>query len=434
MEPKQLFIYREETGRVKTTGDSTELFKVVAVQNALKTTIKHTPQPELKRETVALEEGLGRFLADDIVSQEKVPPFDRSIMDGYAVRSKDTFGATEGNPAYLELMGRVPMGELSSAVVGTGEALAISTGGALPGGADAVVMVEHSNMLDESTIEALRAVAPGDNVAKAGEDIEIGEVVLRGGHRLKAPDLGALAALGENRVQVYRPIKVGILSSGDEIVDAGDKPAPGQVRDINYYTLSGMIRQSGAEPVRLGICPDNAGELRERLSAGVRKCQVLVTSGSSSVGVADMMPNIIKEMGKPGVLVHGVSLKPGKPALTAVVDGIPIFGLPGHPLSALDIYRLLVDPVIEYLYRGDEALTRLRPQVRARIGRSIASVAGREDRVRVILEKRGDELWAQPILGKSGLISLAVRATGVAVVPHEAEGIENGDEIVVELF
>lgn len=434
MEPKQLFVYRKEAGQVKTTGDSTELFKVVAVQNALKTTIKHTPRPELKRETVALEEGLGRFLADDIVSQEKVPPFDRSTMDGYAVRSKDSFGATEGNPAYLKLLGRIPMGAASSAGVGSGEALAISTGGALPAGADAVVMVEHTNMLDKNTLEVLKAVAPGENVVKAGEDIDIGEFVLSRGHRLRAQDLGALAALGENRVPVYEPLKVGILSSGDEIVDAGDKPAPGQVRDINYYTLSGMIRQSGAEPVRLGICPDNAEALREMLGAGVRECQMLITTGGSSVGVADMMPKIIKELGEPGVLVHGVSLKPGKPALIAVVEGIPIFGLPGHPLSALDIYRLLVDPVMEYMYRGDAALERVRPHVMAKIGRSIASAAGREDRVRVILEKRGDELWAQPVLGKSGLISLAVRSTGVAVIPYEAEGVENGDEIVVELF
>lgn len=434
MEPKQLFVYRKEAGQVKTTDDSTELFKVVAVQNALKTTIKHTPRPELKRETVALEEGMGRFLAGDIVSQEKVPPFDRSIMDGYAVRSKDTFGATEGNPAYFNLLGRIPMGEASNARVGSGEALGISTGGALAAGADAVVMIEHTNMLDKSTLEVSKAVAPGDNVVKAGEDIDIGDVVLSRGHRLRAQDLGALAALGESRVSVYKPLKIGILSTGNEIVDAADKPAPGQVRDINYYTLSGMIRQSGAEPVRLGICPDNAKALRERLGAGVRECQMLITSGGSSVGVADMMPEIIKELGEPGVLVHGISLKPGKPALVAIVDGIPIFGLPGHPLSALDVYRLLVDPVMEYMYRGDAALERIRPRVMARIGRSIASVAGREDRVRVILEKRGDDLWAQPVLGKSGLISLAVRTTGVAVIPHEAEGVEKGDEIVIELF
>lgn len=416
------------------TGDSAEFFRVVEIPYALGIMQKHTPVPKLGSESCRLEDSLGRFLAADIVSPEKVPAFDRSSVDGYAVRAQDTFGASEGNPAYLKVVGQVRMGEATKAAVGPGEAVAIPTGGMLPPGADAVLMVEYTAMLDDATVEAVKAVGPGDRVVRAGEDISEGETLLGKGHRLRAQDLGALAALGISRAPVYLPLQVGILSTGDEIVGVDDQPGPGQVRDVNYYALAASVRQSGAEPVNMGICPDDAAALRERFNAGVRECHILLTSGGSSVGVADLTPQVINSLGEPGVLVHGVAVKPGKPTLMAVVDGIPVFGLPGHPVSALDIYRLLVDPLIQYLYGGEAARDKIRPRTLARLGRSLASVAGREDRVRVILETRDGELWAQPVLGKSGLISLMVRSSGVAVIPFEAEGVNRGDKVTVELF
>lgn len=385
-------------------------------------------------ESCALNDGLGRFLARDVVSPEKVPPFSRSTMDGYAVRARDTFGATEGNPAYLNLVGKVMMGKQAAVEVGPGETAAIPTGGMLPEGADAVLMIEYTALLDDATVEAVKAVGPGDNVVKAGEDIGEGETLLQAGHRLRPQDLGAIAALGIGEVPVYKPLKVGILSTGDEIVDVGEQPQAGQVRDINYYALAGFVRQSGAEPVRLGICPDNAEALRKKFSQALKECHVLLASGGSSVGVADMTPAVINGLGKPGVLVHGVSVKPGKPTIIALVENVPVFGLPGHPVSALDIYRLLVDPLIQYLYSGAAGIGKIKPRVKARLGRSIASVAGREDRVRVTLEDQGGELWARPVLGKSGLISLMVRSHGVAVIPFEAEGVARGEDVTVELY
>lgn len=415
-------------------GDSAELFRVVNIREALEALISRLPGITVASETCGLEDALGRVLATDIVSPEQVPPFARSTMDGYAVRARDTFGASEGNPAYLNLTGRVHMGETAAQPVGPGEAVAIPTGGMLPEGADAVLMVEYTALADETTLEAVRAVGPGDNIVSAGEDIEAGELLMRSGHKLRPQDLGALAALGIAEIEVYRPVKVGILSTGDEIVDVDQQPSAGQVRDINYYALAGFVRQSGGQPVRLGICGDNLKELKKRLTDGLASCQVLLTSGGSSVGAADLTPTVINQLGEPGVLVHGVSVKPGKPTIMALVGGVPVFGLPGHPVSAIDIYRLLVDPVIRYLYAGPAALKRYRPQLTARIGRNLSSTAGREDRVRVILKERNGELWAEPVLGKSGLISLTVRSMGVAVIPFESEGVASGEPVTVELF
>lgn len=419
---------------MKNSGDSAELFKVVDIARALDTLIGRLPPVKPASESCDLESSLGRFLAADIVSPEQVPPFPRSTMDGYAVRAQDTFGASEGNPAYLDLTGRVLMGETAGQAVGAGEAVAIPTGGMLPKGANAVIMVEYTALVDDTTLEAVKAVGPGDNIVSAGEDIEEGDVIMRAGHRLRPQDLGALAALGIAEVEVFQPLKVGILSTGDEIVDVQRQPVAGQVRDINYYALAGFVRQSGGQPVRLGICPDRAEMLRERLLEGLASCQILITSGGSSVGAADLTPTVINQLGDPGVLVHGVSVKPGKPTIMALAGEVPIFGLPGHPVSALDIYRLLVDPVIRYLYAGPAALKQYRPQVRARIARNLSSAAGREDRVRVILEEQDGELWAQPVLGKSGLISLTVRSMGVAVIPFDAEGVARGERVAIELL
>lgn len=415
------------------SSNSKELFNVTTHTQALEKMITEMPLPELESEPCALESALGRFLATDVISPEQIPPFARSTMDGYAVKAIDTFGASEGNPAYLEVIGRISMGEAPSGKVGRGQAMEIPTGGMLPPGADAVVMVEYTNLVNESTVEITKAVAPGDNLIKAGEDIKQEEVMYKAGRRLRADDLGALAAVGISEVKVFIPLKVGILSTGNEVVDVDVKPKTGQIRDINYYALSGLVQNSGAQPIRLGICPDDAGALKERLAEGVSQCHIVLISGGSSVGVADLTPAVINELGKPGVLVHGLAVKPGKPTISALVGNVPVFGLPGHPVSALDIYRLMVDPLISYMYSGKVNLL-LQPRVRAKLSRSLASVAGREDRIRVVLEPKGGELWATPLLGKSGLISLMVKSDGVAVIPFEAEGVGQGDEVTVELF
>lgn len=413
---------------------SREFFKVVQLSRAFAIMTEQVPLPALASETVPLDECLGRYLARDVTAPEDVPPFNRSIMDGFAVRATDTFGATAGSPVYLEVAGEVKMGSSTDLRVDAGQAVAIPTGGMLPGEADAVVMVEYTSRIDANTIEVVRPVATGENIVTAAEDFKAGAVILMSGHRLRPQDLGALAALGAAEVEVFRPVRVGILSTGDEIVEVDAPIAAGQLRDVNYYSIAGLVRSSGSEAVRLGICPDDAGAIRDRLAAAVESCDIVIVSGGSSVGAADIAPEVIDGLGEPGILVHGLAVKPGKPTIIAVADGVPVFGLPGHPVSAFDIYTLLVDRLIGMFYAGAGNRERTRPLIKAMLGRNLASVSGREDRVRVILEEQQDGLWAQPIIGKSGLISLLVRADGVAVIPFEAEGIERGDEVSVHLF
>lgn len=406
---------------------------MIRAGQALQELLNQLPEVCTAAEKTGLDVALGRYLAEDVSSPEAVPPFDRSAMDGFAVRAADTFGASESSPAYLQVSGRVLMGRAADFKVGSGEAAHIPTGGMLPTGADAVVMVEYTAMLDEYTVEVVKAVAPGEHVVKAGEDIPANQILFKAGRCLNPYDIGALAAAGITEVSVRRRLAVGILSTGDEIVEADKKPEPGQVRDINYYALAGMVRRSGADPLRLGICRDDEDAITESLTAALGKCDLILISGGSSVGVADMTPAVINRLGAPGVLVHGISVKPGKPTILALVGDIPVFGLPGHPVGALDVYTLLVDPVIRYLNSGASD-GGAQPRPRVKLGRSLSSVAGREDRVRVKFERVDGELWAQPILGKSGLISLMSRADGVALIPYEAEGAQRGDEVEVELL
>ena len=410
-----------------------ELFKVIRAEAALRMLLDKLPIDFPAAETVDLEESLDRFLSEDVISAEEVPPFPRSTMDGFAVWATDTFGASEGSPSYLNIVGQVRMGQTADVPIGAGEAVHIPTGGMLPDGADAVVMVEYTSLLDDATVEVVKAVGPGENVVHAGEDIRTGEALLQKGHRLQPYDLGALAAVGVTRVSVYEPVTVGILSTGDELVDAGAKPRQGQIRDINYYALAALVRRSGGRPVRLGICADDAEALGRALREALPACRVVLISGGSSVGVADLTPQVINELGSPGVLAHGISVKPGKPTIIGLIDGKPIFGLPGHPVGALDVYGLLVDPVINFMFTGSRSPD-VRFRLTARLERNLSSVSGREDRVRVALEMRHGELWANPILGKSGLISLMTRADGVAVIPFEAEGAARGDMVEIEVF
>ncbi len=411
-----------------------ELFDVLRPEQALAVIREHLPSREPRLEELPLADCLGRYLARDVTAPEDVPPFTRSTMDGFAVKARDTFGASAANPVYLEVAGTVAMGAKAEVKVRAGTAAAIATGGMLPAGADAVVMSEYCNRIGAGTIEVTRPVGPGENLAGRGDDIQSGETVLRAGEILRPQELGALASLGIEKLSVHARARVGVLSTGDEIVDIDAAAEGGRIRDINRYTLVASLHRSGAEPVSLGICPDDEEELYQRMASGLESCDALIVTGGSSVGALDLTPRVIDRFGQPGVLVHGLAIKPGKPTILAVVAGKPVFGLPGNAVSALDVYRLVVEPVV-HLLGGDTGMKGVPvPTTRARIGRNLSSVAGREDRYRVELVRQEGELWAQPLLGKSGQISLMVRADGVAVIPYEAEGVARGDEVVVELL
>jgi molybdopterin molybdotransferase len=416
---------------------------VVSREEALKVLAGHLTAPAVAVEEIFLSSSLGRVIAQDIVSPVDLPEFDRSTMDGYAVRSSDTFGAAESRPALLRVVGDIPMGTVPERGIGTGESMKIATGGALPPGADAVVMFEHTQPVDAGTIEVVKAVAPQENVTLAGEDMRKGETVLTRGRAVRPQDMAALASMGVTRVPVFKKPRVAVISTGNEIVPADTLPGPGRIRDSNSYQLEGMISLAGGIARKLGIIPDDYGKLRASLEEARKDCDIILFTGGSSVGTADFTARVINDLGPPGVLVHGVSIRPGKPLIVGVVEGrggtrIPVFGLPGHQAAVAVCFELFVKPVLEKFTGAvaDRALEGITPckTVRARLARSISSAPGREDHVRVTLERREDGLWARPVFGASGLISTLVKAAGTVVVPVNTIGVEAGEEVEVRLF
>lgn len=407
-----------------------ELFRVLTPTDAL-ATLHANLAPRVEVERVPLGHALDRVLARDLISPVALPDFPRSTMDGFAVRAADTFGATEGLPAYLTVVGEVLMGQRADVRVGAGQAARIATGGMLPDGADAVVMVELTQEVDASTIEVVRPVAPGENVLRVGEDIAAGADVLPRGHVLRPQDLGGLAALGITEVEVARRLRVALIASGDEVVPPDRTPLPGQIRDVNTSTLGALVQRAGHEPLALGIAPDRFADLADLARRGMELADVVIISAGSSVSTRDMTAEVIDSLGKPGVLVHGVSLRPGKPTVLGVADGKPVFGLPGNPVSCMITFDLFVRPTLALLSGADAPRSRT---VSARLARNIASAPGREDWVQVRLEERDGELWAVPVFGKSNLIYTLVHADGMVRVELDAGGLAEGTTVPVILF
>jgi len=362
------------------------------------------------------------------------------------VRAADTFGASEGLPAYLAVTGEVVMGQAPRCAVESDTAVRIPTGGVLPSGADAVVMVEHTELVPGGPptgrargsaavplegIEVRRPVGPAENVIQRGEDFRREDVVLKKGTRLRPPHIGLLAGLGITHVPGAVPPRVAILSTGDEVVAPDDTPEAGQIRDINGPALCAAVGAEGAQPVFCGIVPDQFDALLDAMRAAKQSADLVLVSGGSSIGLRDEVSRAIDAVGSPGVLVHGVAMKPGKPAVLGLCDGTPVVGLPGHPTTVLVVFHVFVREIIgRLLGRAPEPV----PVVHARLTRRIASATGRTDYLRVRLERRDGALWAAPILGKSGLISTMAGADGLAVVPEAVEGIEAGEEVAVEVL
>ena len=413
-----------------------EFFNVLPPSQALAALLNVLPQGPLRVERVPVQDSLGRVTAEEPVSGEALPSFPRSTVDGYSLRAVDTYGSTEGLPAYFTVTGEVPMGRPPEVSVGTGEAAVTYTGGMLAGNADAVVMVEHTQQVDDSTIEVVRPVAPGENVVQPGEDIRAGESILPEGHLLRPQDIGGLTALGITGIAVAGQPRVAILSMGDEVAPPDTHPGPGRIRDVNSYTIAAQVAQAGGEPVSLGIVGDDFEEQFSAARQGLEHSDVLVLSAGSSVSNRDMTADIINALGAPGVLVHGLSIRPGKPAIVGLVDGKPAFGLPGNPVSAMIVFDLLVRPTLYYM-AGCSSL----PQpamTTARLGRDVASAAGREDYVPVKLVQNGandnGEIVADPVFGKSNLIFTLINADGLVQVPLDKAGLYAGDTVSVRLF
>ena len=410
-----------------------EFFNVLPPEQAKQVLLQQLPaRLAAEGHKVPTADALGEITAEDINAPEDLPSFPRSTMDGYSVRAPDTFGATEGLPAYLTVVGEVAMGQASQVSLTVGEAAITHTGGMLARGADAVVMMEQTQEVDSGTIEVVRPVAPGENVVQVGEDVKRGELVLPAGHLLRPQDLGGLTALGITEIQVARSPRVAILSMGDEVVSPSTSPAAGQIRDVNTYTVAGLVQQAGGTPLPLGIVGDIYDQQLAAARSGLEQADVLVLSAGSSVSVRDLTAQVINDLGKPGVLVHGLSLRPGKPAIVGLVEGKPAFGLPGNPVSAMIVFELLVRPTLYHL-RG--CAQPPQPETTtARLTQNIPSATGREDYVPVRLNGTDGELLAEPVFGKSNLIYTLIRADGLVRVPPDESGLYAGENVPVRLF
>lgn len=380
-----------------------------------------------------LSAALHRVLAEEVISPEALPGFRRASMDGFAVRARDTFGASESLPAFLQVVGEIGMGTAPAEAVRPGQAVRIATGGMLPEGADAVVMVEYCHAPDAGTVEVSRAVSPLENVIGPEDDVRKGERILAAGKRLRPQELGLLAGLGLEAVAVLPAPVVAVLSTGDELVPVNQSPRPGQVRDINSHTLSAFCTRWGAVPVGLGLVPDRFEQLRDRLVEGLERADSVWISGGSSVGTRDLTVQVLESIEGMEILAHGVSISPGKPTILARMDRRTVWGLPGHVASALVVAEVLLRPFLRSL-SGLPPETAPSAVVEAELRRNIESSPGRDDFIRVQLRREDGRLWADPLFGKSGLISPLARADGLVRVDRFTEGLYQGDRVRVQLL
>jgi molybdopterin molybdotransferase len=398
---------------------------------ALDSLLRQVPVGPLGTEVLPAAAALGRVVAADVTAVAALPGFTRSSVDGYAVNAADTFGVSETLPAYLRLLGEVRMGAAPDFRIAKGGAALIHTGGMLPEGADSVVMLEYTQLARPDEIEILRPVAAGENVLLAGEDVRPGQLLIPRGRILRPAEIGGLMAQGMTAVTLARQPRVVILSSGDEVVTPDQEPAPGQVRDINSYSLAALVQKHGGVPVLGGIVPDSAAALAESLDRFWEEADLILVTAGSSASARDFTAQVIDQLGQPGVLVHGVNVRPGKPTILAVCAGKPVIGLPGNPVSALVIAELFVAPLLHHL------LGRSLPpvaQVPARLTANLPSQAGREEYHPVRLVQQGGETLAEPIYFKSNLIFTLAGADGLVKIPADDTGLAAGTMVAVRLM
>ena len=404
--------------------------------------LSHLSPPKIVSESIAVSSSLGRFTASDIIAPHPLPDFPRTTVDGYAVRAKDTFGASDSLPAYLTLIGEVPMGDSPSFEISTGQCALIHTGGMLPKGADAVVMLEYSQHIvgagsPRPEIEIFKSVADGENLIRIGEDVAQGQLVIPKGTLIRPAEIGGLMALGFTSIQAAKKPRVGLLSTGDEVIDPSQTPRYGQVRDINSYTLGALVEKTGGEAIRYGIFSDSFQVLQEAAAKALSECDVIIIPAGSSASTRDMTAEVIRTLGEPGVLVHGINTRPGKPTILGVCNGKAVIGLPGNPVSALVNGYLFVVPVIEKLLG---ALPKPKATVQAKLTVNLPSQAGREDWWPAKLlpsplgRGQGEGLFAEPIFGKSNLIFTLASADGLLRIHPDATGLSAGEMVEVVLI
>ena len=444
-----------------------EFLNLLPPEEAREKLFSHLPTLEPVSEEINVASSLGRVTTEDIRAPQPLPDFRRSTVDGFAVRARDTYGASDSLPGYLVLAGEVPMGDVPKSALEPGQCMTIHTGGMLPEGADAVVMLEYSQETSEipkdlgglsKEIEILKSVAEGENVIAIGEDVAQGQVVQPTGSLMCPAEIGGLMALGITRLRVSKRIRVGLISSGDEVVPPEYSPRPGQVRDINSYTLAALVTKAGGEPELYGIVGDSFETLKRTAARALAECDAVIITAGSSASTRDMTADVIDQLGEPGVLVHGINTRPGKPTILGVCDGKAVIGLPGNPVSALVNGYMLVVPLIERLLGQTP---RPKATIQARLIVNLPSQAGREDwwPVRLLGSERNavklksatsenvspstapslrsgsaqEPYDAEPIFGKSNLIFTLAAADGLLKIPPDATGLSAGEMVEVML-
>lgn len=406
--------------------------KLLTVDEAKKTIEKYFKPIFIGDEYAPTIEAYNRVLNENVTSSFDIPSFNRSTVDGYAVRAEDTFGAEENAPAKLKVVGSVVIGEMPKAVVKKGEAAEIVTGAPIPEGADAVVMVEDTEKENEY-LKVFTSATKNANVQKKGSDIKNGETVLKTGQILGASEIGVIAALGLTKIKVLKAPIVAIISTGGEVTDLGKELPAGKIYDINGYSISAAVLECGAKPVQLGAFPDDKAALTKALESALASADVVITSGGVSVGPKDYTPQVINSLGKPGVVVCGVALKPGKPTTVAFVNGKPVFSLPGHPASALLVFHLFAKPLIQRLAGRYSTQDRV---VKAVAGSRMFSAKGRRTYVMVKLSRdKNNRLVAEQVeSGASGAITTLSKADGFVEVAENNQFIDTQEEVTVILL
>jgi len=404
-----------------------EFLKLLTPGEALDKFITRLSKKNLPELIIPTEESLGWILADDIYSPHPLPNYSRSTVDGYAVYSSETFGASNNLPTYLNIIGEVMMGQNIEIPIKNGQSILIHTGGMVPPGADSVVMIEDTQRMGDE-VEIRKSTAAGENIISLGEEILTGALFLSSGTKIRSIEIGGLKALGINLVQVRSKPKVGIISSGDEIIKPEGKLLPGKVRDANSYLLSSLITSWGGQPLIYGIVRDDLEDLIRLAERAIKECDLLIFTAGSSVSVRDITSTAIRSLGAPGIIVHGVNIRPGKPTILAVCSEKAVFGLPGNPVSAYVTANLFVKPTIEYYLNVKTEFT---PTIKAELITNLPSQAGREDWVPVKLEEKSKRVSAIPIFSKSNFIVSLSTANGMICIPAESTGLEAGEMVNV---
>ena len=398
--------------------------KLTPIENALQLLLDNLRIERLKLVTIPLHKAQNRVLAEDIIAEENIPRFDRSAIDGYAVKAEDTFEASQFKPKTLRIINENEISEK--------QAKQVWTGNPIPKGANAAVMLENTNRIN-SKIEVWTSVTPGENISKKGEDIQKGEVAAKAGTRLKPQHLGLIAALGVAEVKVVESPKIAILATGNELVEIGGKRREDQIFEVNRLILSALCRELDAEPVDLGIAKDDVEEIFVKIKKGFERAHIIITTGGTSVGVSDLVPEAVNKIGMPGVIVHGIAMRPAMPTALAVADGKPIVILSGNPVAAMIGFEVFARPLICRMLGLEKEERRL--TVKAKITRRVSTVLGRKTFVRVRVLQRFGEFFAEPISARgSGIISTMTKANGYVVVSENREGLEKGEPVLVHLF